>query len=50
MTTVLIGSLLAVILVTAKMWHNLKLENDHLRSQVASLKRQLGKNGNGRGR
>jgi hypothetical protein len=45
MTTALIGSLLAVILYVAKLWRDSKAENTELRSQVASLKRQLLRNG-----
>jgi len=47
MITILIGCLLAVILFVAKSWRNLKSENDQLRSQVASLKRQITRNTRG---
>jgi hypothetical protein len=47
MTSVLIGCLLAVILVVAKLWRDIKSENEQLRSQIASLKRQLARNSRG---
>lgn len=47
MISVLIGGLLAIILVVAKLWRDLKSENDQLRLQVASLKRQLARHSRG---
>lgn len=47
MTSILIGCLLVVILVVAKLWRDIKSENEQLRSQIASLKRQLSRNARG---
>jgi len=41
MTTVLIATLTAIALYLAKRWSDSSAENSQLRSQVASLKRQL---------
>jgi hypothetical protein len=41
MTTVLIASLIAIALYLAKRWSDTSAENSQLRTQVASLKRQL---------
>jgi type II secretory pathway pseudopilin PulG len=41
MTTVLIASLIATALYLAKRWSDTSAENSQLRTQVASLKRQL---------
>jgi len=41
MTTVLIATLTAIALYLAKRWSDSSAENSQLRSQVASLKRQI---------
>ena len=41
MTTVLIASLITTALYLAKRWSDTSAENSQLRTQVASLKRQL---------
>jgi cell division protein FtsL len=48
MMIALVGALLVAILLLAKQWLSSKSENAELRSQIASLKRQL--KGNGRTR
>jgi hypothetical protein len=47
MITILIGCLLGVVLFAARLWRNLKSENNQLRSQVASLRRQITRNTRG---
>ncbi|HKZ72601.1 MAG TPA: hypothetical protein VJ011_00980 [Steroidobacteraceae bacterium] len=45
MTVALIGSLSALALYLAKRWRDSKVENADLRSQIATLKRQLTRHG-----
>jgi hypothetical protein len=48
MIAALIGCLAVAILFLAKRWSDSKAENTELRSQIASLKRQLTRNGRAR--
>lgn len=45
MMTVLLFALSAAALYLGKRWYDSKVENDELRNQVASLKRQLRRGG-----
>jgi hypothetical protein len=48
MTTGLIGGLLVAVAYLAKLWRDSKAENAELKAQIASLKRQLVRNGRAR--